>query len=156
MSNSLWPCGLGPTRLLCLWESPGKNPGGGCQAVLQRNLLTQDQTPVSCVYCIGRRVITSTTLLPWKLFNFLIIKLYRSNHLMFYNCNLWINSHDWLNVSVAKQGACAHRVESQILTAGICSKARVHLQGARQGEWEAHAQNPILLRWLLARVFKEC
>ena len=84
--------------------------------------------------------ITSATLLPWKLFNFLIVKLYRSNHLMFYNCNLQINSHDWLNVSVAKQGACAHSVESQILTAGMCSKARVHLQGTRQEEWEAHAQ----------------
>ena len=156
MSDSLWPHGVGPTRLLCLWESPGKNPGVGCQAVLQGNSLTQDHTPVSCVYCTGRQVITSTTLLPQKLFNFLIVKLYRSNHLMFYNCNLQINSHDWLNVSVAKQGACAHSVESQILTAAICSKARVHLQGARQGEWEACAQKPKLLRWLLARVFREC
>ena len=27
MSNSLQPCGLKPTRLLCPWDSPGKNTG---------------------------------------------------------------------------------------------------------------------------------
>ena len=27
MSNSLGPCGLWPARLLCPWDSPGKNTG---------------------------------------------------------------------------------------------------------------------------------
>ena len=27
MSDSLWPHGLWPTRLLCPWDSPGKNTG---------------------------------------------------------------------------------------------------------------------------------
>ena len=27
MSDSLWPHGLQPARLLCLWDSPGKNTG---------------------------------------------------------------------------------------------------------------------------------
>ena len=31
VSDSLWPHGLWPTRLLCLWNSPGKNPGVGCR-----------------------------------------------------------------------------------------------------------------------------
>ena len=35
MSDSLWPCGLYPTRLLCPWDSPGKNPGVDCHAPLQ-------------------------------------------------------------------------------------------------------------------------
>ena len=35
MSNSLQPCGLKPTRLLCPWGSPGKNNGEGCHALLQ-------------------------------------------------------------------------------------------------------------------------
>ena len=35
MSNSLWPPGLWPTRLLCPWDSPGKNTGVGCHALLQ-------------------------------------------------------------------------------------------------------------------------
>ena len=29
-SDSLWPHGLWPSRLLCLWDSPGKNTGVGC------------------------------------------------------------------------------------------------------------------------------
>ena len=33
--DSLWPQELQPTRLLCLWDSPGKNAEGGCRALLQ-------------------------------------------------------------------------------------------------------------------------
>ena len=40
-SNSLRPHGLQPTRLLCPWDSPGKNPRVGCHFLLQRILLTQ-------------------------------------------------------------------------------------------------------------------
>ena len=35
MSNSLQPYGLQPTRLLCPWDSPGKNTGVGRRALLQ-------------------------------------------------------------------------------------------------------------------------
>ena len=35
VSDSLWPHGLWPTRLLCPWNSPGKNTGVGCHALLQ-------------------------------------------------------------------------------------------------------------------------
>ena len=41
MSNSLQPQGLQPTGLLCPWDSPGKNTGVGCQALLQGIFLTQ-------------------------------------------------------------------------------------------------------------------
>ena len=34
-----------PTRLLCLWDSPGKNTGVGCHAILQRIFPTQGSTP---------------------------------------------------------------------------------------------------------------
>ena len=33
VSDSLWPHGLQPTRLLCPWNSQGKNPGVDCQYV---------------------------------------------------------------------------------------------------------------------------
>ena len=36
MSNSLWPHGLYPTRLLCPWNSPDKNTGVGCHSLLQQ------------------------------------------------------------------------------------------------------------------------
>ena len=32
-----------PARLLCPWESPGKNPTVGCHALLQGLFLTQEQ-----------------------------------------------------------------------------------------------------------------
>ena len=31
----LWPHGLSPARLLCPWDSPGKNTGVGCHTLLQ-------------------------------------------------------------------------------------------------------------------------
>ena len=41
VSSSLQRYGLQPSRLLCPWESPGKNTGVGCHALLQGILLTQ-------------------------------------------------------------------------------------------------------------------
>ena len=35
MFNSLQPCGLQPTRLLCPWDSSGKSTGMGSRSVLQ-------------------------------------------------------------------------------------------------------------------------
>ena len=35
MSHSLRPHGLQPSRLLCPWNSPGKNTGVGCHFLLQ-------------------------------------------------------------------------------------------------------------------------
>ena len=49
VSYSLRPYGLWPARLLCPWDSPGKNAGVGCHALLQRIFLTRDQTCVSFV-----------------------------------------------------------------------------------------------------------
>ena len=37
----LQPYGLLPTRLLCPWDSPGKNTGVGCHVLLQRIFPTQ-------------------------------------------------------------------------------------------------------------------
>ena len=33
VSDSSWPHGLQPTRLLCPWDSPGKSTGVGCQCL---------------------------------------------------------------------------------------------------------------------------
>ena len=45
MPDSLWPCGLLPARLLCPWDSVGKNTTVGCHAVLQGIFLTQGLNP---------------------------------------------------------------------------------------------------------------
>ena len=39
--QTLKPHGLQPTRLLCPWDSPGKNTGVGCHALLQGIFPTQ-------------------------------------------------------------------------------------------------------------------
>ena len=41
VSDSLKPHGLQPARLLCPWDSPGKNNGVGFHFLLQRIFLTQ-------------------------------------------------------------------------------------------------------------------
>ena len=41
MSDSLQPHGLQPTRLLCPWDSPGKNTRVGCHFLLQGTFLTR-------------------------------------------------------------------------------------------------------------------
>ena len=40
MSNSSWPHGLQPTRLLCPWDFPGKSTGVGCHCLLRICSLT--------------------------------------------------------------------------------------------------------------------
>ena len=41
----LKPHGLEPVSLLCPWDSPGKNSGVGCHALLQGTFLTQGSNP---------------------------------------------------------------------------------------------------------------
>ena len=43
--STLRPYGLYPTRLLCLWDSPGPNTVAGCHALLQGIFPTQGWTP---------------------------------------------------------------------------------------------------------------
>ena len=50
MSRSMWPRGLKPARLLCPWNSPGKNTGVGCHALLQGISPTQGLKP-DVPYC---------------------------------------------------------------------------------------------------------
>ena len=45
VSDSLRPQGLYPARLLCPWDSPGKNTGVGCHSLLQGIILTQRLNP---------------------------------------------------------------------------------------------------------------
>ena len=45
MSNSVLPHELKPARLLCPWNSPGKNTGVGCHSLLQGIFLTQGSNP---------------------------------------------------------------------------------------------------------------
>ena len=62
MSYSLQPHGLQPTRLLCLYNSPGKNVGVGCHSLLQRIFPTQGSNTglLHCskfFYCLTHQAI---------------------------------------------------------------------------------------------------
>ena len=57
---SLGPHGLYPARLLCPWDSPGKNTGAGSLFLLQEFFLTQELNPglLLCrwtLYCLSIR-----------------------------------------------------------------------------------------------------
>ena len=45
VSDSLRPCGLQPARLLCPWDSPGKNTGVGCHFLFQGIFPAQGSNP---------------------------------------------------------------------------------------------------------------
>ena len=45
MSDSLQPHGLGPPRLVCPWNSPGKNTGVGYHSLFQGIFLAQRLNP---------------------------------------------------------------------------------------------------------------
>ena len=53
MSDSLTPHGLQPARLLCPWDSPGKNTGKNCQFLLQRIFPDQGSNP-----CLQHRQVS--------------------------------------------------------------------------------------------------
>ena len=58
MSDSLRPHGLWLARLLCPWNSPGKNTGVGCRALLQGIFPTQGWNPglphcCQILYCLS-------------------------------------------------------------------------------------------------------
>ena len=62
MSDSLQLYGLQPTRLLCLWDSPGENTGVGCHALLQGVFLTQGSNPR--LLCLLHWQVGSLPLVP--------------------------------------------------------------------------------------------
>ena len=44
VSDSWWPHGLQPSRLLHPWDSPGKSTGVGCHCLLQRKVMEGSQS----------------------------------------------------------------------------------------------------------------
>ena len=57
MSYSLQPHGLQPTRLLCSWDSPGKNTQMSVFSYSRGSSQPRDQTCVSCISCICRQIL---------------------------------------------------------------------------------------------------
>ena len=65
--DSLRPHVLQPTRLLCPWDSPGKNTGVGCHFLLQGIFPTQESNP-GLPHCRQTQADALTSEPPGKLF----------------------------------------------------------------------------------------
>ena len=73
VSDSLRPSGLYPTRLLCSWNSSGKNTGVVCHALLQGIFPTQGLNPGlphcrQIFYCLSHQ--GSPRVLEWMAYSF--------------------------------------------------------------------------------------
>ena len=64
LSDFLRLYGLYHTKLLCPWESPDKNTGVGCRALLQGIFLTQGWNPHLCLLCSLHWQMGSLSLAP--------------------------------------------------------------------------------------------
>ena len=76
MSNSVWPAGLSPGRLLCPWNPPGKNTGVGCDFLFQGISPTQGLNP------------HLLHLLHWQVGSLLLMPLGSPQYLLIWLC--WV------------------------------------------------------------------
>ena len=81
VSDSLWPHGLWPTRLLCPWSSPGKNTGVDSHSLLQGVFPIQGLNLISCITdrLLPKPVIT-LRITKWWNFNVFISSTFVSWH----------------------------------------------------------------------------
>ena len=80
MSDSLWPHGLSPTRLLHPWDFPGKSTGVGCHFLLQMIFLNQGSSPGlphwrQTLYCLSHQ---ESLVLQYNKFVYVLFSLYIS------------------------------------------------------------------------------
>ena len=73
MSHSLQPHGLLSTRLLCPWNSPAKNTGVGCQALLQ-GMFPNQGSKLGLLHCRQILYHLSHQSSPFQLIGDLIFK----------------------------------------------------------------------------------
>ena len=80
LSHFIWdpvgPHGLYPARLICPWDSLGKNPGVGCHVLLHGIFLTQGSEPC-LLYLLHRQVGSLPLMPPGKpyIYDFIIVEV---------------------------------------------------------------------------------
>ena len=73
LSDSLWPHGLQPTRLLCPWDFPGRNTGVHCHFLLQGIFPTQGSNCATNNQTLSYRFMMTGGIFPQTSFWFLYI-----------------------------------------------------------------------------------
>ena len=75
VSDFLWPHELQPTRLLCPWNSSGKDTGVGCYSLLQGSSWPRNWNWVSCI--VDRFFTIWATRETWEIMSGLMAKKYQ-------------------------------------------------------------------------------
>ena len=89
VSSSLRPRGLQPPRLLCPWDSPGKNTGVGCHALLQEIFPSQGLNPglLHCrqiLYCLSYMEAQANIMI--EIYNYINLRIKNYNP---YSIPIW-------------------------------------------------------------------
>ena len=108
VSDSLRPHGLSPARLLCPWNSPGKNTGVGCHSLLQGIFPTQGLNLglSHCrwiLYCLTHQE-SPVTMVGTQLMNKWVALIYICSHLTSRRFSLW-------NIGLTPQGLLQLRMK---------------------------------------------
>jgi len=82
---TVWPYGLQPARLLCPWDSPGKNTGVGCHALLQGVFLTHglDLHLLCLLYCQAGSLPLAPSGRPLGMYTYIYIYVHTYTHHIF-------------------------------------------------------------------------
>ena len=112
MSDSLWPHGMQPARLLCPWDFPGKNTGVGCHFSSKGSSWPRDRIRVSCVSYIGRQFLKSLSHLESPRFSILLLT---------YVCVIQIFIGKLCNIRINIQGLWNASIHSDSPPVGECA-----------------------------------
>ena len=109
VSDSRRPCGLYPARLLCPWDSPGKNPGVGCHALLQGHLPDPGIEPRSPAWAGGFFTTSAHPGSPHtKLLMACSFRKTKPSAVVFENCSLKVillqdKRHGWRGTTIHRE-----------------------------------------------------
>ena len=110
--------GLEPARLLCPWEFPGKNTGGGgAISFSRRSSWPRDLTCISCIdrqilyqwvtWKVKKKILKEKCLIPWRFYSW---RFYRIVFVQWLSC-VWLFATPW---TVAHQAPLSSTVSRSL------------------------------------------
>ena len=140
VSDSFRPQRLQPARLLCPWDSPGKNTGVGCHSLLQGTFPTQGSNPF---LLHGRQILYRLSHLPCPNRNKVNVIL---NHAAVHGgAKSWIGLSDW---TTATDNVIFFRFSANLIHVSQKSMVRVvnKIKTGSWGEGHGHTQGRAMSR----------
>ena len=131
-----------PPRLLCPWDSPGKNTGVGCHALLQGIFLTQG----SNLRLLGFLHQQAGSLPPAPPACCQILRHHRADHRQ--GSGLLLLYRGWSEKDLSDSGPCEHELKMGKLGRGAGSLSSCRRTGAKMGVSLACLWNSERATWL--------